>query len=179
MKFGEKLKKHRKSIGLSQEELSKKLNISRQSISKWEQDKSLPDLVNSNILCKELNIKIEDILNSKDTNFGIDNNRYSEISLSKKVIFIILFTFLAFINFLPSYVVIYTPIMLVLIYFYFQKKSESKLEIVTKIVYSIVIVLSCYLFYTKSLKVNILEEFALSIIVYLIIKFQSTLFKYR
>ena len=43
MKFHEKLIKLRKSKGLSQEELAVKLNVVRQTISKWEQGLSVPD----------------------------------------------------------------------------------------------------------------------------------------
>ena len=107
MSFGEKLKKHRKSIGLSQEELSKKLNISRQSISKWEQDKSLPDLVNSKILCQELNIRIEDILNDKESTFKVDDNKRNYVnSLNKKIVAVLFFLFISFLNYFPIYLVI-------------------------------------------------------------------------
>ena len=41
--IGEKLSKLRKENGISQEELAEKLNISRQAISKWENNESLPD----------------------------------------------------------------------------------------------------------------------------------------
>ena len=36
MNFNEKLKQERKKLNLSQEDLANKINISRQSISKWE-----------------------------------------------------------------------------------------------------------------------------------------------
>lgn len=39
MKFNEKLKEYRKIFGLSQEKLAEKLNVSRQVITKWENDK--------------------------------------------------------------------------------------------------------------------------------------------
>ncbi len=38
MTFGEKIQKLRKEAGLSQEELSYQLGVSRQAISKWERD---------------------------------------------------------------------------------------------------------------------------------------------
>ena len=43
MNFNEKLINLRKSKGLSQEELSIKLNVVRQTVSKWEQGLSVPD----------------------------------------------------------------------------------------------------------------------------------------
>lgn len=36
MKFGDNLKRLRKSKKLSQEDLAEKMNVSRQSVSKWE-----------------------------------------------------------------------------------------------------------------------------------------------
>ncbi len=40
MTFGEKIQKLRKEAGLSQEELSDQLDVSRQAISKWEREVS-------------------------------------------------------------------------------------------------------------------------------------------
>lgn len=44
MTFGERLTNMRKSKGLSQEQLAQKLDLTRQTISKWELDQSTPDL---------------------------------------------------------------------------------------------------------------------------------------
>ena len=44
MIFAEKLIRLRKQAGLSQEELASELNISRQSVYKWEQAQSITDL---------------------------------------------------------------------------------------------------------------------------------------
>lgn len=44
MTFAEKLQKLRKQNGLSQEQLAEKLNVSRQAVSKWESEQSIPDL---------------------------------------------------------------------------------------------------------------------------------------
>ena len=42
MKFGENLRKLRKLKKLSQEQLAEKMNVSRQSVSKWETGLSFP-----------------------------------------------------------------------------------------------------------------------------------------
>ena len=44
MDFGEQLRKIRKDRGLTQEQVALKLNVSRQAISNWENNKNLPDL---------------------------------------------------------------------------------------------------------------------------------------
>lgn len=55
--FGENLKAMRKKKGYTQEELAIKLNVVRQTISKWEKGLSVPD---ADILCK-----IAEILDTK------------------------------------------------------------------------------------------------------------------
>lgn len=44
MKFNENLKYLRKRENLTQEELAERLNVSRQTITKWESGNSLPDI---------------------------------------------------------------------------------------------------------------------------------------
>ena len=43
MNIGEKIFELRKSRNLSQEEVAEKLNVTRQTVSKWETNKSTPD----------------------------------------------------------------------------------------------------------------------------------------
>lgn len=51
MTLGEKLQALRKARGLSQEQLALELNVSRQAVSKWELDESVPDLDKLRALC--------------------------------------------------------------------------------------------------------------------------------
>lgn len=44
MDFGSQVKKLRTAKGLTQEQLAQKLNVSRQTISSWENNRNLPDL---------------------------------------------------------------------------------------------------------------------------------------
>jgi len=44
MKLCDKIVKLRRAAGLSQEELADRLNVSRQAVSKWESDQSMPDI---------------------------------------------------------------------------------------------------------------------------------------
>ena len=59
MTIGGKIRLLRKEANLSQEELGEKLNISRQSISKWELDVSTPDLENLIELADVFNISVD------------------------------------------------------------------------------------------------------------------------
>ena len=59
MKFHEILIRERKRLGLSQEELAAKLNVSRQAVSKWETGDSVPDLPKLLALSDTLNISLD------------------------------------------------------------------------------------------------------------------------
>lgn len=63
MKFGENLKKLRKASKMSQEALAEKVNVSRQSVSKWENSESYPEMNNILELCKIFHCNINDLVN--------------------------------------------------------------------------------------------------------------------
>ncbi len=50
MALGEKLLELRKKAGLSQEEVADKLNVSRQTVSKWETNQTVPELIKGKML---------------------------------------------------------------------------------------------------------------------------------
>lgn len=62
MTLGEKLKEARKKSGLSQEQLSEMLNVSRSAVAKWETDNGLPDIENLKAISKLLNVSIDYLL---------------------------------------------------------------------------------------------------------------------
>lgn len=76
MTKGEKISKHRKILGFSQEDLANKLDISRQSVSKWELNESDPDLTNLVKLSQLLNITIDYLLNDSvdSVEYPLKNN---------------------------------------------------------------------------------------------------------
>jgi len=43
MTFGEKLQRLRQKAGMSQDALAEKLNVSRQAVSRWERDETMPE----------------------------------------------------------------------------------------------------------------------------------------
>lgn len=63
MKFGSNLKKLRKSKKLSQEDLAEKMNVSRQSVSKWETGDAYPEMNNILELCKIFHCNINELVN--------------------------------------------------------------------------------------------------------------------
>ena len=70
MRFGENLKNLRKIKKLSQEKLSEKVGVSRQSISKWECGEAYPEMDNILILCKIFNCKLNDLIHEDLTDIN-------------------------------------------------------------------------------------------------------------
>lgn len=66
MTFGEKIQKLRKEAGLSQEELSFQLDVSRQAISKWERDNGYPETEKIIRMSKIFNVSLDYLLNDED-----------------------------------------------------------------------------------------------------------------
>lgn len=60
--LNENIKKIRKSKGLSQEELAIKLNVVRQTVSKWENGLSVPDSSMLIMLADELDVTVNELL---------------------------------------------------------------------------------------------------------------------
>lgn len=71
MEFGNKLLELRKKENLSQEALAEKLNVTRQTISKWELNETSPDLKQAFLISKLFNISLDELVNN-DKNFIIE-----------------------------------------------------------------------------------------------------------
>ena len=65
MTLGEKIVNLRMNIGLSQEELAEKVNVSRQSVSKWEMNQALPQIDKVLMLCELFNVSTDALLLDK------------------------------------------------------------------------------------------------------------------
>ena len=62
MSLGSSLFEARKNRGLSQEEVAEKLGVSRQTISKWETDETLPDIRQSKRLAVIYRISLDELI---------------------------------------------------------------------------------------------------------------------
>ena len=62
MTFGKKIAELRKASGLSQEQFGEMFDVSRQSVSKWESDQSLPELSTLIKIADFFNISIDELL---------------------------------------------------------------------------------------------------------------------
>lgn len=81
MNLGEKLYNLRRKKNLSQEELAEKLNVTRQTISKWETNQSMPDFDKIDPLCKLYGITPNDLFDIKS---GEENKVYESIEDDKR-----------------------------------------------------------------------------------------------
>ena len=65
MKLGERLYNYRRIKGLSQEDVASKLSVTRQTVSKWETDQTLPDLDKIESICELFEITTDELLKGK------------------------------------------------------------------------------------------------------------------
>lgn len=65
MNFADKLQELRKTKGFSQEDLAERLNVSRQSVSKWETGLGYPETEKLLILCEVLDVDLDYLLRDK------------------------------------------------------------------------------------------------------------------
>lgn len=62
MNLGNSLFHARKKCGLSQEEVAEKLGVSRQTISKWETNETVPDIYQSKKMARLYHIALDDLI---------------------------------------------------------------------------------------------------------------------
>ncbi len=83
MTFGQRLSKAREEAGLTQEELAQKLYITRQGLSRWENDKTQPSIETLALICKTL---------GKQPNYFIETGEqlppksYKQLTFSERVV---------------------------------------------------------------------------------------------
>lgn len=61
MTLGQRICQYRKQLNISQEELGDRLGVSRQAVSKWETDLSVPDMNNLLALAREFGISVAEL----------------------------------------------------------------------------------------------------------------------
>ena len=74
MNIGDKILKYRKLKGYSQEDIANSLNVSRQTVSKWETNQSTPDFNKIIPLCKLFEISADELLDECNVETKSDNN---------------------------------------------------------------------------------------------------------
>lgn len=87
MIIGKKITELRKKYNLTQESLAEKIGVTRQTLSNWESNITSPDLNEASLLCKELKININDLIdNNLDVNVKDNSNSILKKLISKEVI---------------------------------------------------------------------------------------------
>ena len=77
--LGEKIKEARKQAGLSQEQLSEKLGVSRSAVAKWETNGGIPDRDNLYRLAEVLNVTVNDL------HHIIEQSKLSQVDLEANI----------------------------------------------------------------------------------------------
>ncbi|MCX4295626.1 MAG: helix-turn-helix transcriptional regulator [Lachnospiraceae bacterium] len=78
MKFNEKLLKLRKEKGLSQEELGMEMQVSRQTVSKWEAGQSYPDFTRLVMLSDFFDMTLDELVKDIDVQEVRENSFTNE-----------------------------------------------------------------------------------------------------
>lgn len=96
MNLSKKLKDAREISGYSQAEIAEKLHISRQAISRWENDKAYPDIDNLIILSNLYQISLDELLlDQKEKSPQNAQNNISSKNLSYEQFLIVVVTLIA------------------------------------------------------------------------------------
>lgn len=103
MKLGMQIKQRRKELHMTQEDLAKRINVSRSAVSNWEIGRNYPDIEIIVRLSDELDISLDKLLKGDNILVGkISNDTKIRKILSKKikVLYVIIAIFLIFALFL-------------------------------------------------------------------------------
>ena len=78
MEFNNRLYKLRKQSGMSQEELANRLNVSRQTISKWEVGDSTPDLEKLVAISDLFHVSLDELVTGEESNKTDEEEKSTE-----------------------------------------------------------------------------------------------------
>jgi transcriptional regulator with XRE-family HTH domain len=69
--FGQRIKQLRKDNKLSQEALAKQFSLNHSTLSKWEKDSSLPDIITAKNIASFFNVTTDFLLGNDDDGFEV------------------------------------------------------------------------------------------------------------
>ena len=82
MGLKENIADYRKKMGLTQEQLAEKCNVSRQAVTKWESGESEPSIAKVRILSTVFNISIDELIAGTKNNVSHNNSEKLQIDYS-------------------------------------------------------------------------------------------------
>lgn len=85
MTFGKKISELRKTAGLSQEEFGEMFGVSRQSVSKWESDQTLPEFATIIKIADFFNVSIDEMLGRENARPADAGKVFNEAVKSNKL----------------------------------------------------------------------------------------------
>lgn len=135
MDLGKKIIEMRKNAKLSQEQLAEKLNVTRQTISNWENGKFYPDIDALVKISKCFNISLDDLLNYDDKVLEYLKDSTNIVKSNKKLLYAILINILIIILFVIVGITLKESIAIIVIVFTISIISFSYLfyQIVKKL----------------------------------------------
>ena len=80
MQIGNKILELRKKENLSQEQLAEKMDVTRQTISKWELNETTPDIKQAKELSKIFKISLDELTNNDINNLVIEKISNKKLS---------------------------------------------------------------------------------------------------
>lgn len=131
MNLGRQIKQHRVKLNLSQEELSEKLFISRQTISNWENEHSYPDVHNLLLLSILFETSLDELVKG---DVEVMKHKVSNLEMDKYTKVMIIFIVLSMVSigpslYLPGYWCFLPPFILWLVGMYGAMKVEKMKKI--------------------------------------------------
>lgn len=102
MKISEYLKQYRKNNNLTQQDLADKLFVSKQAISKWENDRGLPDINTYPLISEVLGVSIDELM-GKDIKKNEIIDEKKETSKKYPIIIVLIILLIPFILFISLY----------------------------------------------------------------------------
>lgn len=154
--ISKKLKQARENKGLSQSDVSRQLNISRQSISKWENNRGYPDIDNLVRLCQIYEVSLDDLLLDKNEN--IETLSYKNNYNNEWLLLLILTIILT----------LSAPLGVIFLPFIFMRNKKNniyhKLIFITCIIcliiniYSITVIIGDFIHSRQEVEVILIEE---------------------
>lgn len=130
MNFSQQLKKYRELHGYSQEVLAEKIYVTRQTISKWENDKSYPDIHNLIALSVLFDLSLDELVKG---DMAVMKKMINTEQMDKYTKWMLLFVLLLLVVGVPSIVIFglkgFIPFVLlwgVVMYFAIKIEREKK-----------------------------------------------------
>ena len=90
MEIGKKLKKARVQSGYTQEEVAEQLQVTRQTISNWENEKSYPDIISVISLSEVYQISLAELLKGDDRMIKHLDETTNVVKSNRKLLFAVI-----------------------------------------------------------------------------------------